>query len=376
LTFCAGLLAFLVLATLLSAGPLDPPTGPVTSTGPNMIFSLDPPVVITQSGTYRVVKDIQVTTSTAVGITINADGVILDLEGHELRYTAPGGGTCISISGRSVTVRNGTITGWRDGLQGDSEVTIDHVNFFTNGTGTGAGSSVTLGNNSRLLNCVFKSNEGGPALGDRAIVTECVLHAAAGRGLVVGNHSVVDRCSTALNQFAEIKTGEWAVVTGCTVQVNALKSAGEIGIDAAKGSLIEGCLVELGAAAASGTGIRLGDNCTARRCRVGTSGTFAGPGGISVSSKCTVEQCEITSTNFNFQSLLVQGTGNVIAGNTLVGATVGISVQGPGNLLTGNRVSGATTPFQIAAGNAYGAILNVAGGGAITGADPTANLVY
>ena len=372
----AGISLFLLLAALLYAGPLDPPGGPVTPTGPNMIFSLSPAVVITQSGTYRIVKDIQVT-GLDVGITVNADGVILDLEGHDLVYVGTTTAACITINGRGVTVRNGTVRGWQGGLRGGRQVTLENMRFLDNGSGTSFGNSVVLGTDAQLLKCLFDGNERGPILGDRSVVRGCVIRQCAEGGLTVGTHSIVDGCVASFNGGANIDAGGWSVVTNCTVHAQPFVGAASVGIDARDGTVVDGCVVELPTSANLGIGIRLRDRSGARDCRVDARGIMSElGGGIVVMSGCAVRACEIVSTTSNTQSLLVQGSRNVIDGNTLIGAHVAVNVLGSGNLLTGNRVSNATVPFQINPGNSFGDIVDVSSGGAITSTVSSANIIF
>lgn len=77
------------------------------------------PITLTAPGTYCLVDDL-VTPADGTAITINGDGIAVDLRGHALRNSsAPDGlgtGILVSANRRDVLVRNGRIGGFRYGM--------------------------------------------------------------------------------------------------------------------------------------------------------------------------------------------------------------------------------------------------------------------
>ncbi len=78
------------------------------------------PATLSATGSYCLTNDVTSTaTGTAAAITIAADDVLLDLNGHSV--TGPGGSSAgigiYSIAHRSVRVRNGVVRGFSYGVQ-------------------------------------------------------------------------------------------------------------------------------------------------------------------------------------------------------------------------------------------------------------------
>ncbi|MCC6660621.1 MAG: hypothetical protein IT437_07015 [Phycisphaerales bacterium] len=374
ITLLSALTLFTV-AAVLYAGPLNPPTGPVTATGPTMILSF--PFTITKPGTYRVCSEILVTTP-VVGLTINADGVVVDLEGHNLRQNgSPSPTTCIQINSKSVTIKNGTISGWGSGIVGGSHVALERLRILDTGIGNGSGAAAQLGVNSQVSDCALKNNERGLVLGHYSEVTDSsVQDSESSSAFVLGDYSIVSRCISTNNgtSGAQISVGRSSRVTDSSVLATPVLGGLAVGINAGDDSTVEKCNVVVGVV--GGTGIRVADRCSIQDCRVDARVGTGGPGGIVVATDCTVRDCHVVATNSNSQTILVQGNRNVIERNTVSGGFLGISVTGTGNWLAGNRVSTAATPYSIGPANTYGAITVVAGAGSIATTNPLANFVY
>lgn len=122
------------IAALSKAGPLNPPAGTVAGTGRTLdeVYNKIPgangsgdgripiaassiPVTIGAPGSYVLAGNIAVSTSN--GITINASNVTLDLNGFTVSSTATtGNGVSTGGSLSRIVVRNGTITGFNNGV--------------------------------------------------------------------------------------------------------------------------------------------------------------------------------------------------------------------------------------------------------------------
>lgn len=123
-------LAMLVTGAVLYAGPLNPPAGPVTSTGRTLdeIYNRIPAVgasdgrtpisatgIITAPGSYVLTANISVTSGN--GLAITADNVTIDLNGFSISSTAnTGSGIQVNSNSQRLVVRNGTVSGFGVGV--------------------------------------------------------------------------------------------------------------------------------------------------------------------------------------------------------------------------------------------------------------------
>ncbi len=138
-------LALIVTATLSLAGPLNPPAGPVTSTGrttdeiynripapgsaPVGAFDGRTPIgtasfTISAPGSYVLTANLS---SAGNVITIAADDVTLDLNGYSVHSTGTTtGNTGIFISGvrDNITIRNGNVNGGLIGIQATTATNV------------------------------------------------------------------------------------------------------------------------------------------------------------------------------------------------------------------------------------------------------------
>lgn len=97
-------------------GPLQPDSGPAeTMKSLDQIEPRTPidelPYTITESGSYIVTENLNTGLN---GITVEADSVTIDLQGHTL--AGSGGNIGVIVFGQGVEVRNGTIQGFETGL--------------------------------------------------------------------------------------------------------------------------------------------------------------------------------------------------------------------------------------------------------------------
>jgi parallel beta-helix repeat protein len=102
----------IVLALLLTTTPLAPE---VRGADCNVISSL--PFTISTPGTYCLTGNLMTTTPTDPAITIQADNVLLDLNGFTITdgFFPPHEG--ILCGGRGVTIRNGTLKGFAEAIR-------------------------------------------------------------------------------------------------------------------------------------------------------------------------------------------------------------------------------------------------------------------
>ena len=151
----SAVFAAVVVGTVVwvNAGPLDPPSGAISSTGR---FGLGTeinqlPFTINLPGRYYLARNL-VGEGTA-GIEIQTSNVTVDLNGFLLGGGNGTGIVCTGLSAsRNVTIKNGALSGW-----------------------TGAGVDTALYGNCRLVNLRVSNNGStGIAVGDNTIVSGCV----------------------------------------------------------------------------------------------------------------------------------------------------------------------------------------------------------
>ncbi len=111
--FTSLLLAVLVAAIVVAAGPAHSETvncTPITSV----------PIIITAQGIYCLTGNLNTAITTGNAITINANSVVLDLNGFKLGGLAAGPGTQAKgiylLNRQNITIKNGTVRGFHDGI--------------------------------------------------------------------------------------------------------------------------------------------------------------------------------------------------------------------------------------------------------------------
>lgn len=121
-----------ILAAVL--GVLVSASGPLSAETVNCTEIAVLPFLISTSGLYCLRLDISTGSTTGAAITIDADGVVLDLNGHELRgpVSFVTGTTIVGIRvqpHRNVTIHNGTVRGFVEGIHIDdaSSASRGHV---------------------------------------------------------------------------------------------------------------------------------------------------------------------------------------------------------------------------------------------------------
>ena len=360
--------ALLGSAALLTAGPLNPPSGAVTSTyrtltevEPRIPISLattpgdaDSLFKIIQPGSYYLTGNITGVAGKH-GIEIAADNVSLDLRGHTLTGVAGSlSGVVTSTVGlKNIAIENGTALSWGTsgfdlatfsiatgrlsglhasdngnyGVRGGNQCLIADCVAANNG-GTGIG--VVIGGN--ITNCVSASNTIGYGGSIYSSIQNCVAYANDQVGIQGGSASVVINCSSTFSGTEGIAVG-----TGSTVEGNDVLGSGTNGIRVTFGSTIRGNTVR----------------------QSGNNGVGAG--------------------------IIVTGSQNRIDSNNCSLADRGIEITASGNFLTRNICGNNTTNYVISIGNVFlavnaatnpAAVSGSSGGVAPGSTDPNANFSY
>lgn len=368
----------LLLATIgisaASAGPINPPAGPVASTA-KPLTEIEPRIAIgdattpgdatsrfriTQSGSYYLTGNIA-GVSGKHGIAIAASGVTIDLGGFEVL----GNGSASAFSGiriatgslRNIAILNGSVRNWGangvdcgsssasgcrfqglqcsgnsgSGLSAGYGASISYCTAYSNGIGFITGDSCTISNCS-----VQTANSFGFNLGSGCIITSCTARNCSDAGFTGSLGSSFQQCASSGNQRGFVLFSGCSI-SSCTAYENTID-----GIQVASfGALVKDCM------------------CSGN----GTGGSGAGLAIVASVSDVRVEGCNFTTN------------------------PVGLSIAAAGNIVMRNTCSGNGNNWSIAANNIVAPIINrtvpaspVISGDAFVGSlgttDPNANFTY
>ena len=412
--FGLSVVALLIAAGILYAGPLDPPAGPITSTG-KTLTEVEPRIAInatntpgdadslfkiTQRGSYYLTGNMSGVAGKH-GIEIAASGVTLDLNGFDLIGVSGMGAfdaVSVTVSGLSnIAIVNGSIRNW--GGDGIDMFTSSASNLIVEGVRASGnqGVGIGVGLSSRVTNCVATGNTGtGVRALDGSVVTMSAATSNSGTGILVGNRCSISACTATGNGSGGI-SADGSAILNCSANGNT-----GVGITATSDSSIVGCSTSDN----SGTGISVSFGCTVTSCTarlnsghgftatsgasiMGCTATGNRLVGIRVGSECHVVNngCSVNGNGGDGANILATGSDNRIEGNNCVGADRGIDVDAAGNIIVKNTCAGNSTNWDIVANNYYGPIIDRAGiaTAAVTGAaaagtlntsDPNANFSY
>ena len=342
------------------AGELEPTAPPTTGTIKTLdlvepripIKQEDIPLTINEPNSYYFAGNLKSNSVVGNAITIEADNVTIDLIGFELVGPGQQSGANYGIymDGRyNVEIRNGTVKEF--GADGICEYNLDWK-----------------GKEHRVINVRAITNGGyGIYLkGYAHLVKDCTVGKSSGGGMYIGHNSTVTGNTIFFNQNSGIYSED-----GVTVPGNTVFKTQFCGIISGTGSTITSNTSYLN----EDCGIKAYHGCLVTSNTVyrnNKSDTDSSSAGIWVNTRCLVKN---NAVSFNKRNNIYVANGeNAIEENLVTGSTGnGINVWGSGNFITSNRARGNTTDYTIAAGNAYGQIINVAGVGSFVNTDPTAN---
>lgn len=339
LSGAAGLAA---ISRLAQAGPLDPPAGPVSSTGATL-SEIAQRIARTDAGVAEPGIPVQSLSGTATslhrivvpgryyltgglqgvvgkhGIEIAADNVTLDFRGFTITGRPQSLSGVSLVSSRSgISLRGGSVTAWG-----------------------GPGVDLSTGMDT-LVERVNVTMSGGP-------------------GIRLGS-GIAEACFVANNTGHGLDAADSSLVRNCHARSNA-----NAGIAATSRSLIEGCV-----AAQNDNGITAQSHSSIRGC-VATGS----PQGIAVGHDCWIENSLASICQIGFRLATIE---SVVTGCVANFSSIGVEAGSPGNVILRNIVRATQTPYALAAGNAHGPIVVVGGAGDISSlpgaSHPWANFVY
>lgn len=327
----ARLLATLASSVVLvtssaQAGPLNPPAGPVTSTG-KTLTEVEPRIVInatntpgdadslfkiTQPGSYYLTGNIT-GVSGKHGIEIAQTAVTLDLNGFTM-FGAPGTLDGINVSGATlpdIVIRNGTLQSWRnDGVDASNSFNVRVSNV-----------KVTL--------CV----QAGIKVGHAAAVTDCSVSLCAS-GIKAGNECILERCHATQSLSGDgFDIGSFSVLSMCV----ASRGSG-IGFDVGASCLIRGCVANENGVSGFST-----SDSSIVECLAQANGSHGFSDVASI-----IERCESRSngaSGFNLLSTIIRGClasantqHGIVATNTCIVTGNLCGINGTGGIGAGIRV--------------------------------------
>lgn len=318
-------------------GQLDPPSGPIVSTGPISLNAADIslPYTINQPGRYILTSDFTGITGFN-GITIVVSNVTLDLNGFHV-VGVPGSINGIFVQGLRYNIEmiNGTVRNWG-----------------------GNGADMSGSRNSRMFNMRAHNNSSiGLLVGTGSVMNQCTSAGNTNDGMFAGTGSVVTDCAMYLNNDDGVTCNPGVTFNNVTSSLN-----GNAGF-----RLLSGCsMFNCTAYQNQGNGIVVAEacnvvNCTAQfnqfsgivasfHCRIEGCVSYDNRSdGIRTSTNCIVVDC-VASRNFDDGiqvPVACYVRGNTCDSNGVGGSGSGIQVVGGLNYIESNHVSGNVNGIHI-----------------------------
>ncbi len=365
---CALVLLFAACQTL-SAGPLTPPAGPITSTM-KTLEQMEPRIPLSAATTpgnsdtvYRItapgsyyMTEVLTVQGGFHGIVITASNVTLDLNGMTIHGT-PGskdGITNLGHDNTNVHILNGTVR-----EMGGHGIRLERTN-------------PTTPRAHRIDRVTAIGNSGNGIFIVDGSITSCVANQNTSYGMRTNSlfTSLISECSASNNHHGiGVSIGS---VLNSTAESNT-----SMGINVGQTGVIEGCVASSNGYGFAGANYRI-SNSTARKNSI--AGIQANIGLTALHNLVISE-----SVNPNSVGIMVANSGSRIEGNTIVRQGTAIRVTGSGNLIVGNRLRENTKAADIVAGNRIGtlqaapsmsAVNGNTGGGSMGTTDPNANILY
>lgn len=342
--------ATLTGAALLLAGPLDPPSGPVSSTY-KTLAEVEPRIAINSTNTRGDADSVyKITLPGSYYLTGNITGVsgqhAIEIAAHDVS---------IDLMGFEVVGVRDTLDGIHsDGPRNNIAIRNGVVRSF-DGIGVAVASPGQIGVGGLLADLLISGNGGaGCFANSNSTVRDCVSRDNTGAGFLASQGLAFRSCLAADNGGAGFSLEAGSTLTGCTAQGN-----GSTGFSVLNSSTLTAC-----------TALENGDDGFFTVSGVTVSGCVASGNsgdGIEAYFQCTIID-NVCPTNgfgsgFGAGIRIANGEDNRIEGNNCSYADRGIAIESSGNLILKNNCSGNTINYEFAAHNRYGPIIDITAGG-------------
>jgi parallel beta-helix repeat protein len=397
--------SLLLAATLLTAGPLDPPTGAIAPTyktlnevEPRIPLSLfttpgdaDSVLRITTPGSYYLTGNLEVSASGLSAIEIAASNVTLDLSGYEIKSTTNAAVIRCSLGAATgITVRNGTVSGGQGidlsptSLALSQNGLVEYVtveNSSTNGIRAGlsytinrcrvaasASDGIVVNVHSTVSNVTTSGNSGAGVLAlGHATIIDSIASNNDQNGFSTDNAALISRCLASQNILDGFLVGAGSTIDACTARSNsgdgfdlsATTITGSSSYNNSTGvraveSTISGCTFSRNSYGGECNRSTIVDcsfvTNSLRAVRVVANSELinctatGGQTGIMVGDGCTIRGNTSSGHFSGFVTgtgIYVLGTDNVIEDNVCNDNTYGMLVEAAGNTIRRNACSGS-----------------------------------
>lgn len=240
-------LALAIMTATAIGGPLDPPSGPISSTG-KTITEVEPRTVInstntpgdansafkiTRSGSYYLAQDYLILGlfDDIHAIEIAADNVTIDLNGFSLTGLSGALSGIVTDGGdyEGITIRNGTIQSFDYGIDLDrndgTDVIVEDLKVIHNEF---TGILLTSGH---VRRCIVRENGStGIQVTSNAIIEGCTSSDNDRHGIDVGVVSIVRDCIVRSNFNDGIQVSSSCIVRDNVVTANGIQTGINAGI--------------------------------------------------------------------------------------------------------------------------------------------------
>lgn len=384
-------LGLLGSAAMLTAGPLDPPAGPVAPTY-KTLQEVEPRIAlsqasapgdsgnqyrITQPGSYYLTGNIMGEAGKTC-IYISTSRVTLDLNGFTVQAVSGATTGIRATANHGLAIRNGTVHDFVTGIDaqetngarlnslcvsaGTTGFRIGLTAVVTDCTSVDNTTGFTVFSTSSLTRCSARGGTRGFDVGKGCTLTDCNVWGAE-TGFYLELESVLTRCSARENSNHGFNIQESSVLTDCIAYDN-----GGIGFFATARSRLVNCV-----ARANAYGFSMVEGNSLVECTSASNTTD----GLFIDGNSNTVERSTFHENDRYGINLFRGFGNSIDGNLLSYNTdIGLRVNAADNFAVRNRARGnGNANYQFATGADYGVILSNPGAG-FTGSSAWANFAY
>lgn len=405
LSIGVGVVGILVAAAALTAGPLDPPAGPIAPSyktlteveprtainGANTPGDADSTFKITQPGSYYLTQSHVTKPGAFIGLEIASSNVTIDLNG----FTLSGGGGGATRPGilatafaENVTIRNGSVIEYQSsGIELLTATNVYLEGLTVKGSNNGG---YRLNGAFRISRCIAHNNSVvGFDLSGPGVIQDSVANLNGGNGFQLSTNASALSCNANGNSQRGFESSQ-ASLTNCSASNN------NVGFQASSSALV-GCI----ATNSVTHGISLSSS-TATGCSASHNVQSGFNLSASNMSNCVSNNNNLHGVTTSYDSVIrdstfmyngvigvgagihVAGDGNRIEGNNCGFQDVGVHVTIGGSYIARNTCRGNQTNWTVVAGNAClvvnatnsGAINGNAGGSSLGSTDPNANFSH